>query len=84
MTKVALFQATSGIDPTANGDALASAVEAAGAGGAKMLFTPEMSGLLDRDRARISPPPSITNPRLASLSPSAPSSLTARTASDPR
>ena len=53
MTKVALFQATSGIDPAANGDALASAVEAAAAGGAKMLFTPEMSGLLDRDRARM-------------------------------
>ncbi len=53
MTRVALFQATSGIDPAANGDALASAVEAAAAGGAKMLFTPEMSGLLDRDRARM-------------------------------
>ena len=53
MIKVALFQATTGIDPAANGDALASAVKAAAAGGAKMLFTPEMSGLLDRDRARM-------------------------------
>ena len=53
MTKVALFQATSGIDPAANGDALVAAVEAAAAGGAEMLFTPEMSGLLDRDRARM-------------------------------
>ena len=53
MTKIALFQATSGIDPAANGDALVKAVEAAAAGGAQMLFTPEMSGLLDRDRARM-------------------------------
>jgi predicted amidohydrolase len=31
---------------------LVDAVEAAGSGGAEMLFTPEMSGLLDRDSAR--------------------------------
>ena len=53
MTRAALFQATSGIDPAANGDALVRAVEAAAAGGAEMLFTPEMSGLLDRDRSRM-------------------------------
>lgn len=50
--RAALLQMTSGIDPRANGDALAAAVAEAKAGGADMLFTPEMSGLLDRDRAR--------------------------------
>ena len=50
--KVAIFQATSGIDPAANGAALAARVAEAAAAGAAMLFTPEMSGLLDRDRAR--------------------------------
>jgi deaminated glutathione amidase len=43
----------SGIDPRANADTLASAIAEAKAGGAIMLFTPEMSGLLDRDRARV-------------------------------
>jgi predicted amidohydrolase len=52
MTRVALFQATSGIDPAANARALTDAIEEASAGGAEMLFTPEMSGLLDRDSAR--------------------------------
>jgi len=52
MTRVALLQAQTGIDPEANAKSLAAAVEAAAAGGAAMLFTPEMSGLLDRDRAR--------------------------------
>ena len=50
--RIALFQAQTGIDPAANASALTQAVEAAAAGGAIMLFTPEMSGLLDRDRAR--------------------------------
>jgi len=52
MTRVALLQARTGIDPDANARALVAAVEEAAAGGAAMLFTPEMSGLLDRDRAR--------------------------------
>jgi predicted amidohydrolase len=52
MTRIALLQMTSGIDPAANAEVLADAVSAAKAGGAAMLFTPEMSGLLDRDRAR--------------------------------
>jgi predicted amidohydrolase len=52
MTRVALLQMTSGIDPAANAEVLADAVSAAKAGGAAILFTPEMSGLLDRDRAR--------------------------------
>lgn len=52
MTRVALFQSTTGIDPAANARAVTNAVEHAAAGGAEMLFTPEMSGLLDRDSAR--------------------------------
>jgi predicted amidohydrolase len=52
MTRVALVQARTGIDPEANAAALVAAVEDAAAGGAAMLFTPEMSGLLDRDKAR--------------------------------
>jgi deaminated glutathione amidase len=52
MTRLALFQSTSGIDPAANAGALTDAIEQAAAGGAEMLFTPEMSGLLDRDSAR--------------------------------
>lgn len=50
--KAALLQMTSGIDPAENARVLVDAVGAAKAGGAAMLFTPEMSGLLDRDRAR--------------------------------
>jgi deaminated glutathione amidase len=52
MTKIALYQSNTGIDPQANAAALIDAVSEATAGGAEMLFTPEMSGLLDRDSAR--------------------------------
>ena len=52
MTRIAIFQAHSGIDPAGNAEALVAAVEEAAKGGAAMLFTPEMSGLLDRDRDR--------------------------------
>lgn len=52
MTRIALFQSTTGIDPGANASALAGAVQQAASGGAEILFTPEMSGLLDRDSAR--------------------------------
>jgi predicted amidohydrolase len=52
MTRIALFQSTTGIDPAANARALVDAIDEAAAGGAEMLFTPEMSGLLDRDPAR--------------------------------
>ena len=56
MPRVALYQARTGIDPAANAEALVAAVDTAAAGGATMLFTPEMSGLLDanRERARAS------------------------------
>jgi deaminated glutathione amidase len=52
MARIALYQARTGINPAANAGALVAAVEEAAAGGAAILFTPEMSGLLDRDRAR--------------------------------
>ena len=52
MTRIAIFQARSGIDPAANAAALVRAIAEAAAGGAEMLFTPEMSGLLDSDRQR--------------------------------
>jgi deaminated glutathione amidase len=50
--RAAILQMTSGIDPLVNARTLTDAVRAAKDGGAAMLFTPEMSGLLDRDRAR--------------------------------
>jgi predicted amidohydrolase len=50
--KVAVLQMTSGIDPAANARTLTEAIAEAATGGARMLFTPEMSGLVDRDRAR--------------------------------
>jgi predicted amidohydrolase len=50
--RIALFQAQTGIDPAANAEELVARIAQAAAGGAAMLFTPEMSGLLDRDRAR--------------------------------
>lgn len=52
MTKVALFQSCTGIDPEANARALVAAIDEAASGGAEILFTPEMSGLLDRDKDR--------------------------------
>jgi predicted amidohydrolase len=52
MTKIALFQSQTGIDPKGNARALIDAIAAAADGGAEMLFTPEMSGLLDRDTQR--------------------------------
>ena len=50
--KIALYQARTGIDPAQNAERLVAAIREAKAGGAAMLFTPEMSGLLDRDRER--------------------------------
>jgi deaminated glutathione amidase len=52
--RIALAQMTSGIDPAANLTAISDAAERAAAGGASMLFLPEMALLLDRDRARSS------------------------------
>ena len=52
MTLIALFQSTTGIDPDENSRRLEEAIAEAADGGAEMLFTPEMSGLLDKDSAR--------------------------------
>jgi predicted amidohydrolase len=69
MGRVALLQMTSGVDPEANARAIVSAVAEAKAGGATMLFTPEMCGLLDRNRARAAPHivPEAANPVLAQV-----------------
>lgn len=47
-----MLQAQTGIDPARNAADVAAAIRRARDGGAAMLFTPEMSGLLDRDRER--------------------------------
>ncbi len=52
LVRIALYQAQSGIDPAANAERLVTAIREAAAGGAAMLFTPEMTGMLDRDRER--------------------------------
>ena len=52
MVRIALFQSQTGIDPAANAERLVEAIGQAAEGGAAMLFTPEMSGLLDRDAER--------------------------------
>lgn len=52
MTRIALLQMQSGIDPARNAATIDEAAERAGGEGAAMLFTPEMSGLLDCDRVR--------------------------------
>lgn len=52
MTRIAIFQSNTGIDPAANARSLVAAIDEAASGGAEMLFTPEMSGLLDRDSER--------------------------------
>jgi deaminated glutathione amidase len=48
----ALLQMTGGIDPPGNAAIVADAIRDAAAGGAAMLFTPEMTNLIDRDRPR--------------------------------
>ncbi|MBC7985926.1 MAG: carbon-nitrogen hydrolase family protein [Sphingomonadaceae bacterium] len=53
--RAALLQMTGRIDPARNAATLVDAIAEAKAGGADMLFTPEMSGLLDKDRARAGP-----------------------------
>ncbi|TKD50379.1 carbon-nitrogen hydrolase family protein [Sphingomonas baiyangensis] len=50
--KLALLQMQAGIDPAANARTIEAAIGEAGETGAAMLFTPEMSNLLDRDRVR--------------------------------
>jgi predicted amidohydrolase len=52
MVRIALFQSQTGIDPAANAARVVSAIEQAAGEGAAMVFTPEMSGLLDRNSER--------------------------------
>lgn len=52
MARIALLQTCTGIDPDANAARLVAMLGEAAAGGAAIAFTPEMSGLLDRDRSR--------------------------------
>jgi deaminated glutathione amidase len=49
---IALIQTTTGLDPAHEAQRLSDQIAAAAAHGAKIIFTPEMSGLLDRDRGR--------------------------------
>ena len=50
--RVALAQTCAGLDPEQNAITLCNGVSEAAAGGAEILFTPEMSGLIDRNRSR--------------------------------
>ena len=50
--RAAIYQSRTGIDPAVNAQGIVAAIGEARDRGADMLFTPEMSGLLDRDRAR--------------------------------
>lgn len=50
--RIAILQSCTGIDPVKSAGVLTDAIAEAAAGGADMLFTPEMSGMLDRDRKR--------------------------------
>jgi deaminated glutathione amidase len=50
--KLAILQTNTGIDPVQEAGRLAAQIGEATAQGAAIIFTPEMSGLLDRDRAR--------------------------------
>lgn len=52
LARIALLQMTSGIDPEVNARVIAEAAQRAAEGGAAMLFTPEMAGLLDSNRQR--------------------------------
>lgn len=53
MLRIGVLQMTSGIDPAANARAVTDGVAALAGDGAALVFTPEMSGIVDRDRDRI-------------------------------
>jgi predicted amidohydrolase len=67
--RIAILQMTTGIDPAVNARTITGAVADAAQGGAAMLFTPEMSGLLDsnRMRAAASLHPEADDPVLAAV-----------------
>ena len=51
--RAGVLQTRTGIDPAANAVSLVAGIAGLAAQGAEIVFTPEMSGLLDRDRARV-------------------------------
>ena len=53
--KIAICQTNTGIDPKQNAHDLSRDIAIAASQGAVAIFTPEMSGVLDRDRARSAP-----------------------------
>ncbi len=53
--RIGVVQTCTGIDPAANAAHLVAAIGDLAHGGATLIFTPEMSGLLDRDRVRAAP-----------------------------
>lgn len=52
MTRIALYQSRTGIDPSDSAADLAARIAEASAQGAAMLFTPEMTNILDGDKGR--------------------------------
>lgn len=54
MVRVGLVQPTTGTDPAAEAPTIAAAIATLAADGARLIFTPEMSNLVDRDRRRAS------------------------------
>ena len=50
--QIGVLQMNAGIDPAANARTIVAAIDDAKAAGCRMLFTPEMSNLLDSDRTR--------------------------------
>ncbi|MFM9852660.1 MAG: carbon-nitrogen hydrolase family protein [Sphingomonadaceae bacterium] len=50
--RIAVYQMASGIDPYANCVQISEAIATAATNGAAMLFTPEMSNMIDSDRSR--------------------------------
>ena len=67
--RIAVLQMTTGIDPDANARNIAAGMERAAGEGARMLFTPEMALLLDRNRQRAAEHvvPEANNRQLAQL-----------------
>ena len=53
MLRVGVLQMNSGIDPAVNARAVSDGIATLAGDGAAIVFTPEMSGLLDRDRRRV-------------------------------
>ncbi len=51
--QIALLQLTTGLDPAKNAETVSAMARAAAARGAEIIFTPEMTGLLDGKRARM-------------------------------